>query len=284
MKFHIILLLIILIPSLAMTMEKAPYSVLGKRNAQEAEIDLDENRIFKTPKLPEFDEDRDNAVPIDLQEDTLISLPTPLIAACNQLTPVSTLPALTDNEKRYKCPYEGCNYAATRNGHLNTHIRKHTGKRPYKCTYEGCNYASTQKGNLDRHIKRRHPRMQGTLVSLPTSVITAFNQNTPVSTPLSTPTACNYIAIPKVVLTGHMRIDEKPYQCTYEGCNYATAKKNSLIYHMKSKHPNATSQDNIISLPTPIIAALSKATSASTPLTAVFENIEKECENLEEEL
>src|SRR4029077_15612363 len=102
--------MVIFMPALSPAMEKE-HSVLGKRalefehDEQETDLpDVDGHRIAKTPKLTE----------------ELLSIPTPLINAFNETTPVST-PALSSFEgalsnpvrsnKRYKCDDPGCDYA-----------------------------------------------------------------------------------------------------------------------------------------------------------------------------
>ena len=60
---------------------------------------------------------------------------------------------MNEGEKRFKCSFEGCDYAATESGTLNKHMRMHTGEKPYKCPFEGCDYAAAQSGNLKRHMK-----------------------------------------------------------------------------------------------------------------------------------
>src|SRR3984885_6767110 len=124
-KYYLLLFIAILVPTLVPAMEKEQ-SVLGKRAAielysdlQETDLlDLDEQRMAKTPRLEAEKE------LLTLQ---LISIPTPLITEFDQITPVSTpalrnseglFPLPTDGERRYKCDYPGCTYAAKQSNTL----------------------------------------------------------------------------------------------------------------------------------------------------------------------
>lgn len=55
---------------------------------------------------------------------------------------------------KYKCNYEGCEYASSKSYNLTVHKRTHTKEKPYKCNYEGCEYASNSSGNLTVHKKK----------------------------------------------------------------------------------------------------------------------------------
>lgn len=60
--------------------------------------------------------------------------------------------ATKDEGKRHKCVV--CGYATRQKGHLNQHMRIHTGEKPYRCgiCFESFNVSS----NLTRHIKMIH--------------------------------------------------------------------------------------------------------------------------------
>jgi hypothetical protein len=80
-----------------------------------------------------------------------------------------------------------------------------------------------------------------------TSLITAANQVTPITTPLPTPTnskklhkctytGCNYAAAFKSILDQHNKIHtgEKPYKCSHVGCNYAAIQTSNLKRHIRT--------------------------------------------------
>ncbi|XP_055307351.1 zinc finger protein 570-like, partial [Sitodiplosis mosellana] len=54
--------------------------------------------------------------------------------------------------KEHKCHV--CGYVTSHKGHLNVHIRIHTGDRPYKCYL--CELKCFVKGNLKRHMQAKH--------------------------------------------------------------------------------------------------------------------------------
>ena|ERR1700733_9781637 len=209
------LAIIVLVPTCVPAMEKEQ-SVLGKRAAielysgsQETDLlDLDEQRMAKTPRLEAEKE------LLTLQ---LISIPTLLITEFDQITPVST-PALRNSEGlfplptdgRYKCDYEGCNFATKHNSTLKTHKLSHTGEKPFKCDYGECNFTTTGKGtlkthklihadeklyqcnycnfatkhriSLNRHMKTQH--LGQDIISIPMPIVASVNQMTP-ATPLA---------------------------------------------------------------------------------------------------
>jgi uncharacterized Zn-finger protein len=323
MKLHIILLLIALVPGIVITMEKA--SILGKRDTQEAEIDLDENRIFKTPKLPDFDETQDDAAPVDLENENPYKCPYNdyITDNCSNLIrhmrihtgqkqhkcmyrdcdyATAQKPNLTRHmrthtgEKPYKCTHEGCNYAAAHKFHLTDHIKTHTGEKPYKCTYEGCNYAALYRGSLIIH-ERTHTGEKPFKCDYEGCNFAATQQNHFTKHIMSKHTGqkphkcmhegCNFATQYKSSLTDHIKTHsgEKSYKCPhYPQCNYSAKSNGTLNKHIQIKHPNTRRINNkLISLPTQITAPFNQLTPASTPLPALFE-IEKDIENMEEEL
>ena len=218
------LAIIVLVPTCVPAMEKEQ-SVLGKRAAielysdlQETDLlDLDEQRMAKTPRL---ETEKESLTP------QLISIPTPLITTLNQnQTPVSTpalsvegpLPASADSEKRYKCDYPDCIYAAKQKNSLVVHKLRHTGQKPFKCGYEGCDYATTQKSNLNKH-KLSHAEEKPFKCTHPGCDFTTKHSSA--------------LKIHQLIHTG-----ERRFGCNYEGCNF-TAKRSSDLNRHKLTHTN----------------------------------------------
>ena len=60
----------------------------------------------------------------------------------------------TSNIKNIQCPK--CAYKCSRVGHLDIHMRTHTGERPFSCQF--CTHRSADKSNLKKHLHRRHAK------------------------------------------------------------------------------------------------------------------------------
>ena len=53
-------------------------------------------------------------------------------------------------ERPYQC--DKCDYKASNQTNLTTHMRKHTGERPYKCDY--CDYRTSYQCDVTKHTRR----------------------------------------------------------------------------------------------------------------------------------
>ena len=57
-------------------------------------------------------------------------------------------------ERPYKCPQ--CDYRATQQEHVNTHMLVHLGEsapKVFACPHSGCSYATNRQEHLRRHLK-----------------------------------------------------------------------------------------------------------------------------------
>jgi hypothetical protein len=66
----------------------------------------------------------------------------------------SATPPPVWNHQRPQIQCLQCGYQCSRLGHLDIHMRSHTGVRPYPCEF--CYYRSGDKSNLKKHTLRRH--------------------------------------------------------------------------------------------------------------------------------
>ena len=55
----------------------------------------------------------------------------------------------------FVCPY--CPKISKRRGHLEEHIRTHTGEKPFTCPY--CYFSCAKKSNLTNHIQKGRCKM-----------------------------------------------------------------------------------------------------------------------------
>ncbi len=128
-------------------------------------------------------------------------------------------------EKSYKCPYSGCEYATSHSGNFKAHLRAHAGEKPFKCTWPDCQYASAYRSNLTQH---RY----------------IHTGEKPFKCPYPN---CPYAAAQKGSVTIHMRsahTGEKPYKCEYPGCSYAATTHTRLQKHLHA-HTNKRSHGTI---------------------------------------
>ncbi|KAF9155130.1 hypothetical protein BG015_010924 [Linnemannia schmuckeri] len=68
---------------------------------------------------------------------------------------ISSIPYFdSNNEKRFRCAWDGCNQDFERHHNCKAHYSTHTGERHFKCDYPGCQSQSfRQKGDLTRHMR-----------------------------------------------------------------------------------------------------------------------------------
>ena len=57
-------------------------------------------------------------------------------------------------ERPFKCNL--CDYCATRDSHLQNHIRRHLKEKLHECSEPNCNYSTCDKHNLTKHHRTVH--------------------------------------------------------------------------------------------------------------------------------
>ena len=56
-------------------------------------------------------------------------------------------------EKKYRCTHSNCGAHFWNKGHLDRHMRIHSGEKPYPCPFEGCNKRFSRQDNMLQHYK-----------------------------------------------------------------------------------------------------------------------------------
>ncbi len=117
-------------------------------------------------------------------------------------------------EKRFKCTYLDCPYAAVKNCDLTAHMRIHTGEKPFKCPHPDCSYAAATNNVLTNHMR-------------------IHTGEKPYKCPEP---GCTYAAAQNGGIIRHKRIHtgEKPFKCLEPGCFYAAARSDQLKAHMST--------------------------------------------------
>jgi uncharacterized Zn-finger protein len=91
-------------------------------------------------------------------------------------------------------------------------MRIHTGEKPYECNFEGCNKRFKVYGHLSDHVKG-HFHIKPFKCEFCTLT---FSRRNTLKTHIFTHTG------------------EKPYNCTYEGCNKRFSEKGNMKTHLKT--------------------------------------------------
>ncbi|KJX96833.1 hypothetical protein TI39_contig598g00018 [Zymoseptoria brevis] len=148
---------------------------------------------------------------------------TPSLAdtATATATAFTTTSTTTRREKKFVCPYEGCNSAYDRPVRLKGHINTHTGERPFACNEPGCGKTFCKPEHLLRHVDQNHGG----------EIFTCTRKIGPDET-------CGKKFTSSYRLRRHeARHQEKDETtCTWEGCNKVFRKQDTLQRHIRKDH------------------------------------------------
>lgn len=117
-----------------------------------------------------------------------------------------------DKSVRYTCPYSGCPSVFSQMRHLNHHCRQTHGEKSFKCSFEGCGKSYATRSTLRHHQFVHTDTFKCTWPNCEKRFRDDYNLRT------------HYM-----IHTG-----KKPRQCRL--CDYACVQKNSMDWHMKTKH------------------------------------------------
>jgi len=127
-------------------------------------------------------------------------------------------------DKNFSCPY--CEYSTKKKEECQEHINGvHMNIKPYTCSIEGCSFSTSYKNGLKKHTASVHSDF--TPDTKP-SVIKRFLCD-----------KCDFKTHKKCYLVEHVNgVHEgvKPYECTVEGCSFATSYRGGLKKHTEAVH------------------------------------------------
>jgi len=115
-----------------------------------------------------------------------------------------------------------CGFSTKHKSTMETHQNRHIGK-DFVCTVTGCNFKTARKQNLKQHIKNH-------------------NNERPYKCD-----KCEKSFSQKKNLTRHLAFHEKsqvPLKCPGKECSYTNHRKDKLMHHISSKHPELVEKDD----------------------------------------
>ncbi|KAM8940400.1 zinc finger protein 143 isoform 4-T4 [Pelodytes ibericus] len=144
-------------------------------------------------------------------------------------------------DRPYQCEHGGCGKAFATGYGLKSHVRTHTGEKPYRCTEENCTKSFKTSGDLQKHIRTHTGErpfkcpFEGCGRSFTTSNIRKVHIRTHTG---ERPYYCSEPGCGRAFASAtnyknHVRIHtgEKPYVCTVPGCDKRFTEYSSLYKH-----------------------------------------------------
>ncbi|XP_041744656.1 zinc finger protein ZXDC isoform X1 [Coregonus clupeaformis] len=119
----------------------------------------------------------------------------------------------TEDQRPFKCTFEGCSWAFTTSYKLKRHLQSHDKVRPHKCEWEGCGRRFTTVYNLKAHVKQ-HDQENSFVCEI-----------------------CSERFRSATRLTNHQRAHfepERPHKCEFPGCEKTFITYSALFSHNRT--------------------------------------------------
>lgn len=150
-------------------------------------------------------------------------------------------------EKTIICTVPGCTKTFNRPARLLAHLRSHNNERPYKCTYDGCDKAYADKKHLNGHILSAHTKeakfsctqcgkgfATGQRLKRHALVHEGEERYKCREYPPCDQSFRKHQTLQRHILKDHL--GEKPYKCTHKGCPEGYDTANALKAHTTREH------------------------------------------------
>lgn len=150
-------------------------------------------------------------------------------------------------EKTMACTVPGCFKKFNRPARLLAHLRSHNNERPYKCTYEGCDKAYADKKHLNGHVLSAHTKESkftcnqcgkgfatGQRLKRHALVHEGEERYKCRDYPPCTQSFRKHQTLQRHIMKDHL--GEKPYKCTHQGCGEGYDTANALKSHTMRAH------------------------------------------------
>ncbi len=130
-----------------------------------------------------------------------------------------------------ECLFEGCDKSFEYPSHLKKHMKIHSKEKPFACTFEGCDKSYKHNQGLTTHMQTHTKKP---IICINETYNRPFNHS--MTEEYHQCIYCRESFTDSSELNKHIQLHlkEKPYPCTFEGCNKLFKDKAHLNYHTRT--------------------------------------------------